>query len=131
MRSFFWRIFLWFWLAMLLLSSAVTRPRCDLTDPEQFFPSWRAIPMQRMDQLARQSIEAFEQGGTPAVRALLTGRHPAFFTERELTDSTIRAAYLFDANNLREVDGQRAARRHPEPGRPHARHGGRADSSVC
>ena len=107
MRSFFWRIFLWFWLAMLLLSSAVTAT-VYFTDPEQFFPSWSAIPMQRMDQLARQSIEVFEQAGTPAVRALLTGRHPAFSLEKAPVNSTIKSAYLFDANNFRELDGQQS-----------------------
>ena len=43
MRSLFWRIFLWFWLAMLLLAAAVAAT-VYITDPDQFFPRWRYVP---------------------------------------------------------------------------------------
>ena len=109
MRSLYWRIFLWFWLAMLLLSTAVTAT-VYITDPEQFFPSWRSIPMQRMDQLARESIDAFERGGTAAAHAVLSRPNSGTFNENDGTRTNIEAAYLFDADTGRELDGLRSPR---------------------
>ena len=74
-RSLFWPIFSWFWLAMLVLSVAVTLT-VYFADPEQFFPQWRAVPLRQMDQLAAQSIAAYEGGGGEALRSSLTHLPP-------------------------------------------------------
>ena len=56
MRSVFWRIFLWFWLAMLLLAGAVAAT-IYLTDPNEFFPRQLSVPLQRLDRLAASRVE--------------------------------------------------------------------------
>ena len=106
MRSVYWRIFLWFWSAMLVLSSVVTAT-VYLTDPEQFFPSWRSIPLEQMDGLARRSIDAFERGGTGAVHTVLSPAALLPPDKQEALNSSIHAAYLFDAANGEELDGEK------------------------
>ena len=106
MRSFFWRIFLWFWVAMLLLSSTVTFT-AYFTDPEQFFPSWRSIPIRRMDQQAAQSIDAFVHGGPTALRAVLKQPPAPGPDHHNSEDSRIEQAYLFDADTGQELAGQK------------------------
>ena len=106
MRSVYWRIFLWFWLAMLLLTSVVTAT-VYITDPEQFFPSLRSIPMQRMDLLARRSIDAFEHGGARAVRAVLSAKPRVSISDPEAANSTLEAASLFDAATGEELYGEK------------------------
>ena len=47
---------------MLLLAAAVAAT-VYITDPDQFFPRWRYVPLQRIDQLAKGSITVFEASG--------------------------------------------------------------------
>ena len=107
MRSFFWRIFLWFWVAMLLLSSTVTFT-AYFTDPEQFFPSWKSIPIRRMDQQAAQSIDAFVHGGPSALRTVLKQPPPPGTDHDASADSQIEQSYLFDADTGQELTGQKS-----------------------
>ncbi len=107
MRSLFWRIFSWFWLAMLLLATAVTAT-VYVTDPDQFFPPWRSVPIRHMDQLAQESIAAYEQGGRDALHTYLT--HLPRFAPGEIgvLDSAVQQAFLFDADTDQELGGQRS-----------------------
>ena len=43
-----------------------------ITDPDQFFPLWHYVPLQRIDQLAAGSVAILEQKGAPALREYLT-----------------------------------------------------------
>ena len=58
MRSIFWRIFLWFWLAALLLAGAVAAT-VYFTDPDQFFPHSQFVPLQMIDRLAGESVAVY------------------------------------------------------------------------
>ena len=105
MRSLFWRIFLWFWLAMLLLAAAVAAT-VYLTDPDQFFPHWRYVPLQRIDQLASGSVAVYEAKGAAALHDYLT-HLPQTPTSARLTNRThLESAFLFDAETGRELSAQ-------------------------
>ena len=105
MRSLFWRIFLWFWLATMLLAAAVAAT-VYITDPDQFFPHWRYVPLQRIDQLAAGSVAMFEEKGTPALHDYLT-HLPQTPASAHLTNRThFDRAFLFDADTGRELSGQ-------------------------
>ena len=105
LRSVFWRIFLWFWLAMLLLASAVAAT-VYVTDPDQFLPLWRYVPLQRIDQLAAESVAVFEEKGAGALHDHLT-RLPQSPASARLTNRThFDHAYLFDADTDQELSGQ-------------------------
>lgn len=106
MRSFFWRIFMWFWLAMLLLSTAVT-VTVYFADPDQFFPRWRAVPLRRIDRLANGSIAAYEQGGSGALRGYLNHRSAVPSAEHDPTETESAHSYLFEADHLKELSGQK------------------------
>ena len=105
MQSLFWRIFLWFWLAALLLAGAVSAT-VYLTDPDQFFPRSRFVPMQMIDRLAHGSAAAFERGGQPALRAYLDTLPRRPEAEGLPSQSHFDDAYLFDATTARELSGQ-------------------------
>ena len=105
LRSLFWRIFLWFWLAALLLVGAVTAT-IYLTDPEQFFPRAPFVPLQMIDRLAGESVAVFERSGPGALREYLTrlpsGPEASGLPPRARFDN----AYLFDAGTGSELAGQ-------------------------
>ena len=105
MRSLFWRIFLWFWLAMLMLAAAVA-VTMYITDPDQFFPHWRYVPLQRIDQLANGSIAVFEASGADALHDFLTHLPQSPVSVRLITPTRFDRAYLFDADSGRELSGQ-------------------------
>lgn len=105
MRSLFWRIFLWFWLAMLLLAAAVTAT-VYITDPDQFFPHWRYVPLQRIDQLAVGSVAIFEAKGTGALHDYLTHLPQAPASARLTNRTHLDSAFLFDADSGRELSAQ-------------------------
>ena len=105
MRSLFWRIFLWFWLAMLLLAVAVAAT-IYVTDPDQFFPHWHYVPLQRIDQLANGSIAVFEANGGGALHDYLTHLPQSPDSARLTTRTRFDRAYLFDADSGRELSGQ-------------------------
>ena len=105
MRSLFWRIFLWFWLAALLLAGAVAAT-VYLTDPDQFFPRSRFVPVQMIDQLAHGSAGAFERGGRDGLRTYLDGLPRRPEVNGLPSASHFDDAYLFDAATARELSGQ-------------------------
>ena len=104
-RSLFWRIFLWFWLAMLLLAAAVATT-VYITDPDQFFPHWRYVPLQRIDQLAADSVSVFEQKGPSALHEYLTHLPQTPASARLTTHTRFDRAFLFDADTGRELSAQ-------------------------
>ncbi len=107
MPSLFWRIFLWFWLGMLLLAVAVTAI-VYFADPDQFFPPWRSVPITQMDQLAKESIAAYEQGGGDALRVYLAHLPPVMPGEKDVPASSVEQAFLYDADSYKELGGQKS-----------------------
>ena len=104
-RSVFGRIFLWFWLAMLVLAAAVTAT-VYLTDPDQFSPRLHSLPLQEIDRLGQESIAQYESGGSAQLRVFLTSApHGAGFGE-QTPQSHFDGAYLFDIQTGRELSGQ-------------------------
>ncbi len=104
MRSVFWRIFLWFWLAMLLLAAAVAAT-IYLTDPNEFFPRQFDVPLQRLDRLAGSSVEVYEKSGPAALRAFLTKLPPPPALPGRSVRTRPERGYLVDLENGRELSG--------------------------
>ncbi len=102
MRSVFWRIFFWFWLAMLLLAAAVAGT-IFITDPDQFFPHQFNIPLQRLDRLAAGSVELYENSGPAALRAFLEKIPPPAPSENR--PARTEHGYLIDLETGRELSG--------------------------
>lgn len=107
MRSLYWRIFSWFWLAMLLLATAVTAT-VYFADPDQFFPPWRSVPITRMDQLAKESIAAYEQGGGEALHTYLSHLPLVVPGEPGVSDASVEQAFLYDADSYKELGNQKS-----------------------
>ena len=105
LRSLFWRIFLWFWLAALLLAGAVAAT-VYLTDPDQFFPRSRFVPLQMIDRLAHESAAVFERAGKEGLRTYLDGLPRRPEANGLPSASHFEDAYLFDAATGRELSGQ-------------------------
>ncbi len=105
MRSIFWRIFLWCWLAALLLASAVAAT-IFLTDPGQFFPRSGFLPLRMLDRLAGESVAVYERSGPDALREFLTGLPRRAETQELPPQARLDHAYLFDAATGRELAGQ-------------------------
>lgn len=105
MRSLFWRIFLWFWLAALLLAGAVAAT-VYFTDPDQFFPRSRFVPLQMIDRLAHESAATFERSGKEGLRAYLDNLPGQPDADGLPSQSHFNDAYLFDAATARELSGQ-------------------------
>ncbi len=104
-HSVFWRIFLWFWLAMLLLAGAVAST-VYVTDPDAFFPRLHYVPLQRMDTLAQASIALFTQQGPSALRQYLEEAGSSDATAKVPDSARIDGAYLFDAATATELSGR-------------------------
>ena len=104
-RSVFWRIFLWFWLAMIVLAAAVT-VTVYLTDPDQFFPRLHSVPLQQIERLGQASIAQYESGGTPKLHAFLTGAPHGVGLGEQTPQSHFDGTYLFDIQTGRELSGQ-------------------------
>ena len=104
-RSVFWRIFLWFWLAMLVLAAAVTFT-VYLTDPDQFFPRLHSVPLRQIDQLGRESVARYESGGAAALRAFLTRAADGAGLGEQTPQARFDGVYLFDIQTGRELSGQ-------------------------
>ena len=103
-RSVFWPIFLWFWLAMLLLAAAVAGT-IFVTDPDEFFPHQFNIPLQRLDRLAAGSVEIYEQSGSAALRAFLKDLpQPPVAPGRSVRPRPERG-FLIDLQTRRELSG--------------------------
>lgn len=89
MRSLFLRIFLWFWLALILVNVGVFFSFV-LTRPEMPGPHWHRPPLGKyiMDIYAQTSAEIFERQGKPALAAYLnrleeaTNMRAVLFNER-------------------------------------------------
>jgi signal transduction histidine kinase len=104
-HSVFWRIFLWFWLAMLLLATAVTAT-VYLTDPDQFLPRLHYIPLQRIDSLARSAIALYRRQGPGALGDYLTRAVRDEPTAPGSAQTRFDGAYLFDAATGQELSGR-------------------------
>ncbi len=104
MRSVFWRIFLWFWLAMLLLAAAVAAT-VYLTDPNEFFPRQYNVPLQRLDRLAANSVEIYEKSGSEALRAFLTKFPAPAPAPGRTVGPRAEHGYLVDLETRRELSG--------------------------
>ena len=104
MRSVFWRIFLWFWLAMLLLAAAVAAT-IYLTDPNEFFPRQFNVPLQRLDRLAASSVEIYEKSGPVALRTFLTKFPPPPPIPGRTAPTRPERGYLVDIETGRELSG--------------------------
>jgi two-component system sensor histidine kinase CpxA len=103
-HSVFWRIFLWFWLAMVLLASAVVAT-FYFTDPNQFLPRMNYIPVERIDSVAKSGIAVYQQQGSDALRKCLdqaVRENAAGSPGRTRFDG----AYLFDAAGGSELSGR-------------------------
>ena len=105
MRSVFWRIFLWFWLAALLLTGAVAATMY-LTDPDQFFPRSQFVPLQMIDRLAGESVKVYEHSGETALHTYLVGLPNGPEANGLPSRAHFENAYLFDADSGRELAGQ-------------------------
>ncbi len=105
MRSIFWRIFLWFWLATLLLAGAVAAT-VYFTDPDQFFPHSQFVPLQMIDRLAGESVAVFERSGPDGLRDFLTGLPHGAEANGLPSRAHFDHAYLFVADSPRELAGQ-------------------------
>ncbi len=104
MRSVFWRIFLWFWLAMLLLAAAVAAT-IYLTDPNEFFPRQFDVPLQRLDRLATGSVQIYEKSGSADLRAFLTKLPPPPPVPGRTVRPRAEHGYLVDLETRRELSG--------------------------
>ena len=95
-RSLFLKIFIWFWLAMILVNVALFAA-VALTRPTPTGRSWRDLTL--VGPYAQKSAEVFEQGGTAALSAYLrdteksSGINAAFFDDQrqELSGRTAPA----------------------------------------
>lgn len=105
-RSVFWRIFLWFWLAMVLLACAVAAT-VYLTDPQEFFPRAHVVPMPRIDSLAASAAETYEQKGQAALARFLDDAAKNSGTDPERAQRRFNGAYLFDGRTGEELSGRR------------------------
>ncbi len=105
MRSLFWRIFLWFWLAALLLAGAVAAT-VYFTDPDQFFPRSQFVPLQMIDRLASESVAVFEHAGSAALHDYLTGLPQGPEANGLPSRAHFENVYLFDAKTGRELSGR-------------------------
>ena len=104
-RSVFWRIFLWFWLAMIVLAAAATFT-VYLTDPDQFFPHLHSMPLRQIDRLGRESIAAYESGGAANLRDFLAKVPQGASADEQTPQARYDGAYLFDIPSGRELSGQ-------------------------
>ena len=105
MRSLFWGIFLWFWLATLLLAGAVAAT-VYFTDPDQFFPHSQFVPIQMVNRLAAESVGVFERSGAPALQSYLVNLPKGPAANGLPSRARFDTAYLFDADSGRELAGQ-------------------------
>ena len=105
MHSIFWRIFLWFWLAALLLAGAVAAT-VYITDPDQFFPHSQFVPLQMIDRLAEESARIFERSGSAGLRDYLAGLPRSAEANGLPSRAHFDHAYLFDVDSGRELAGQ-------------------------
>ena len=105
MRSIFWRIFLWFWLAAVLLAGAVAAT-VYFTDPDQFFPHSQFVPLQLIDRLAGESVAVFERSGSAGLREFLAGLPRGAEANGLPSRAHFDHAYLFAADSTQELAGQ-------------------------
>lgn len=83
MHSLYWRIFLAFWLALVLILLGTVTLVVNNELQRRFSQPW----VQRAELYA-QATQAFESGGAPALRNWLVGLGPEVFTLTYITDNT-------------------------------------------
>jgi hypothetical protein len=64
--SLFWKIFVWFWSAMVVMGAALWGV-VTATRPDPLPSAWRQATSQSLPIYAAQSAEAFEKGGAKAL----------------------------------------------------------------
>jgi signal transduction histidine kinase len=119
MRSLFFKIFLWFWLAMILVAGAAVVSLRVYLDPEE--EGMRALAANFRDPVAFMAVETFEESGQAALRQHLErwGRQSGFrgfvLDERgvEVSGQDLPAEVAEVARRARDT-GQGAAQRAPE-----------------
>lgn len=83
MHSLYWRIFLAFWLALVLILLGTVTLVVNNELQRRFSQPW----VQRAELYA-QATQAFESGGAPALRNWLVGLGPDLFSLTYITDNT-------------------------------------------
>ncbi|MHA3775564.1 ATP-binding protein [Verrucomicrobiota bacterium sgz303538] len=105
-RSLFWKIYVWFLAAILLLAAAVT-VTTYFTDPDLLYPVRRYVPIRLREQQATRAAEIFETRGVGELRQYFdsltsgSGSSPSSSATGESYDHV----YLFDSTG-RELTGQ-------------------------
>ncbi len=94
MRSLYFKIFLWFWLAMALVGTAFVVSTVTLQNSEAE-ARWRSFVGSGLTLSGQSAIEAYEAGGSDGLAA--------FFARMERRNNI--DAYLFDGD-LRELSGR-------------------------
>ena len=87
MRSFFIKIFLWFWLAMVLVGLSAVIATVTL-QPSGTFDHWRRLATSPLRVAAVGAVTAYEDGGAREANVYL----------RRLRSDTAMPAYLFDTS---------------------------------
>jgi two-component system, OmpR family, sensor histidine kinase CpxA len=104
-RSIFWKIFLWFWLACLLIVTAIFLVMWA-TDPNSLFGEWKTFPVPLFLNEPSRCADIYEAQGPRAL-----GRYLAelslHMTDLETGGVPFDRAYFFDADgtNLATDDG--------------------------
>jgi signal transduction histidine kinase len=94
MRSLYFKIFLWFWLAMALVGTAFVVSTVTLQSSEAEV-RWRSFVRSGLILSGQSAIEAYEAGGRPGLSA--------FFARMERRNNV--SAHLFD-ERLQELSGR-------------------------
>ena len=94
LRSLFLKIFIWFWLAMILVNVALFAA-VTLTRPTPTGRSWRDLTL--VGPYAQKAAELFEQGGKPALVTYLSD-----------TEKTSGINAVFFDDNGQELSGREA-----------------------
>jgi two-component system sensor histidine kinase CpxA len=95
-RSIFWKIFLWFWLACLLIVTAIFLVMWA-TDPNSLFGEWKTFPVTLFLNEPSRCADLYEAQGARALGRYLTelSRH---MTNPKTGGVTFDRAYFFDAD---------------------------------
>jgi two-component system sensor histidine kinase CpxA len=106
LRSIFWKIFIWFWLACLLIMSAVFLVS-RTTDPNSFLDEWRSFPASLFFDEPIRCANIYEANGSRAL-----GKYLSELADRmsrpETRDIRFDGLYFLDTNGTDLSSGNRA-----------------------
>jgi two-component system sensor histidine kinase CpxA len=103
MRSLFWKVFLWFWGAMVAMGLALYGVVLT-TQPPLLPPAWRHTANAALARCAAGALREWQQGGRPALRAYL-----------EKIDERSHSHLWFYAGDGRELSGRPIPPVRPDP----------------